>query len=105
MLMQAEVSEWEDEAHRRLEEADEKQRAADRCTRDGANARRELERLKKAVESSFEDLQRQVTQCMAENTAMGRFHCGGGACVVCMRRVLWCGMLDMLYLVVHFTCE
>lgn len=59
-LTQEEVSQWEEEAHRRLEEADEKQRAADRCTRDGANARRELERLKKAVESSFEDLQRQV---------------------------------------------
>lgn len=56
----AEVSGWEEEAHRRLEEADEKQRAADRCTRDGANARRELERLKKAVESNFEDLQRQA---------------------------------------------
>lgn len=54
------MSQWEEEAHRRLQEADEKQRAADRCTREGANARRELERLKKAVESSFEDLQRQV---------------------------------------------
>lgn len=61
-VLQAQVSEWEEEAHRRLEEADEKQRAADRCSRDGANARRELERLKKAVEGSFEDLQRQV--CM-----------------------------------------
>lgn len=54
------MSQWEEEAHGRLQEADEKQRAADRCTREGANARRELDRLKKAVESSFEDLQRQV---------------------------------------------
>ncbi len=67
--VQAEVSEWEDEAHRRLAEADEKQRAADRCTRDGANARRELERLKKAVESSFEDLQRQVCTFVLDSVA------------------------------------
>lgn len=63
------MSAWEEEAHRRLEEADEKQRAADRCSRDGANARRELERLKKAVESSFEDLQRQVGRSLHTNTA------------------------------------
>lgn len=56
------MTQWEEEAHKRLQEADEKQRAADRCARDGAKARRELERLKKAVESSFEDLQRQVQQ-------------------------------------------
>lgn len=60
VALQAQVSEWEEEAHRRLAEADEKQRAADRCGRDGANARRELERLKNAVGGSFEDLQRQA---------------------------------------------
>lgn len=60
MCLQSEISQWEEEAQRRLEEADEKERAAERGARDGAKARRELERLKKAVESGFEDLQRQV---------------------------------------------
>lgn len=77
--LQAEVSEWEEEAHRRLAEADEKQRAADRCSRDGANARRELERLKKAVEGSFEDLQRQVSGvlllCSIYSIVVGLQHC------------------------------
>lgn len=50
----------EEEAHKRLQDVDEKQRATDRLARDGGRARRELERLKKAVESGFEDLQRQV---------------------------------------------
>ena len=58
--MQSEVVQLEEEGHKRLQEAEEKQRAADRCARDGGRARRELERLKKAIESSFEDLQRQV---------------------------------------------
>lgn len=57
---QAEVERCEEEVHKALGQADEKQRAADRCAREGLKARRELERLKKAVESSFEDLQRQV---------------------------------------------
>ena len=59
-VIQAEVERCEEEVHKALGQADEKQRAADRCAREGLKARRELERLKKAVESSFEDLQRQV---------------------------------------------
>lgn len=46
-----------------MEEAEAKQREADRCARDGTKARRELERHKKAIESMFEDLQRQVHRC------------------------------------------
>ena len=57
---QLELAQVEDEVHTRLQEAEEKQRAADRCERDGGRVRRELERLKKAVESGFEDLQRRV---------------------------------------------
>lgn len=62
---QSQVSRWEEEAHKRLAEAEERHRAAERATRDGSKARRELERLKKAVESGFEDLQRQVFQSVS----------------------------------------
>ena len=75
----AELAEWEDEAHKRLEEANEKQRAADRAVREGSKARRELERLKKTVESGFEDLQRQVLASIASFQRLSEYlqcdHC------------------------------
>lgn len=86
MTSKAEVTQWEEEAHKRLAEAEERQRAADRCARDGSKARRELERLKKAVESGFEDLQRQVGLRLSSHPCISPFNLIPATTLLCQYR-------------------